>query len=50
MLAALAGWTLLASAAPPGVNDALITGDTLPQRLSDFRFFASGRPNARVHP
>lgn len=50
MLAALAGWTLLASAAPPGVNDALITGDTLPQRLSDFRFFTSGRPNGRVHP
>lgn len=42
------GWVLLASAAPPGVDDALIRGDTLPPRLSDFRFFVDGRPNGRV--
>lgn len=48
--AGLACWALLASAAPPGVDDALITGDTLPPRLSDFRFFAGGEPNARVTP
>jgi uncharacterized repeat protein (TIGR03806 family) len=41
---------LLASAAPPGVNDALIAGDTLPPKLSDFGFFANGKPSARVHP
>lgn len=50
LLACLAGWMLLASAAPPGVDDALITGDTLPPKLSDFRFFTSGKPNARVTP
>ena len=49
-LACLAGWVLLASAAPPGVNDALVTGDALPPRLSDFRFFIDGKPNARVRP
>jgi uncharacterized repeat protein (TIGR03806 family) len=41
---------LLASAAPPSVDDALIAGDTLPPKLSDFRFFRDGKPNARVHP
>jgi uncharacterized repeat protein (TIGR03806 family) len=41
---------LLASAAPPGVNDVLITGDTLPPKLSNFGFFTDGEPNARVHP
>lgn len=50
LLACLAGWMLLASAAPPGVNDALITGDTLPPKLSDFGFFTNGKPSARVHP
>jgi uncharacterized repeat protein (TIGR03806 family) len=30
------------------VNDALIQGDTLPARLSDFRFFVNGKPNRRV--
>ena len=50
LLACLAGWALLASAAPPGVDDALIAGDTLPPKLSDFRFFAGDRPNARVTP
>ncbi len=49
-LAGLACWALLASAAPPGVDDALITGDMLPPKLSDFRFFANGKPNARVTP
>ena len=39
---------MLVGAAPPGVNDAAITGDTLPARLSEFRFFADGQPNARV--
>lgn len=38
----------LASAAPPGVNDAAITGEALPARLSEFRFFVGDRPNARV--
>ena len=50
LLACLAGWALLASAAPPGVDDALIAGDTLPAKLSDFRFFVGDRPNARVTP
>jgi uncharacterized repeat protein (TIGR03806 family) len=45
---ALAALALLTSAAPPGVDDALITGDALPQKLSDYRFFVNGRPNARV--
>lgn len=45
---AIAALALLTSAAPPGVNDAAITGDALPQKLSDFRFFANGKPNARV--
>jgi uncharacterized repeat protein (TIGR03806 family) len=49
VLAALS-LALLTSAAPPGVDDALITGDTLPPRLSDFRFFTNGKPNARVQP
>lgn len=48
--ACLAAWMLLASAAPPGVNDALIASDTLPARLSDFGFFAGNKPNARVRP
>jgi uncharacterized repeat protein (TIGR03806 family) len=50
LFACLAAWALLASAAPPGVEDALITGDALPPKLSDFRFFIDGKPNARVHP
>lgn len=41
---------LTASAAPPPVADALITGDTLPSRLSDYRFFTNGTPAARVRP
>lgn len=49
---ALALWAALVSASPvPQVDMALINGDTLPQRLSDFRFFAghgAQRPNARV--
>ena len=47
---ALGAIALLTSAAPPGVDDALIIGDTLPQKLSDYRFFVSGKPNARVRP
>lgn len=39
---------LLSSAAPPGVNDAAITGDALPAKLSDYRFFVGGKPNSRV--
>ena len=50
LLAGLIGWALLTSAAPPGVNDALIIGETLPSKLSDFRFFAGGKPNKRVQP
>lgn len=50
LAACLTGWALLASAAPPGVNDALIAGDTLPPRLSDFGFFTGGKPSARVAP
>jgi uncharacterized repeat protein (TIGR03806 family) len=50
LLAGLIGWMVLASAASPGVNDALITGDTLPPKLSDFGFFTGGGPSARVHP
>lgn len=38
----------LLGAAPVGVNDAAITGDALPAKLSEFRFFEGGRPNARV--
>ena len=38
-----------ASAAPQPVALDLITGATLPARLSDFRFFVGGKPNARVH-
>jgi len=41
---------VLTSAAPPGVDDALITGETLPAKLSEFRFFAGGKPNRRVRP
>lgn len=49
-LALVLAWALLASAAPPGVDDALILGESLPARLSEFRFFVNGRPNARVMP
>ncbi len=52
MAAAL--WLALVSAsAPPPVNDALITGDTLPAHLSDFAllFGKQGQtPNVRVTP
>lgn len=51
-LLAILGWLALAgTGAPQPVNLALITGDTLPERLSDFRFFtddAAREPNARV--
>lgn len=47
---ALSALVLATSAAPPGVNDAAITGDALPSRLSEFRFFTDGKPNARVAP
>ena len=40
----------LLGAAAPGVNDAAITGEALPQKLSDFRFFTDGKPNARMRP
>lgn len=50
----LLGWLALMSAsAPAPVADDLIQGDTLPPRLSDFRFFldaGANRPNARVEP
>lgn len=50
LIAAAAAITLLTSAAPPGVNDAAITGDELPAKLSDYRFFVGGKPNVRVQP
>ncbi|RJF90194.1 SO2930 family diheme c-type cytochrome [Sphingomonas cavernae] len=54
LLGVLSGWLALTSAAPaPSVALNLIVGDTLPPRLSDFRFFvdaAATRPNARVEP
>lgn len=50
LLAAFAAWAVLTSAASPGVDDSLVTGDTLPARLSDFRFFVAGKPNSRVQP
>lgn len=51
-LAALTlGWLALVSAAAPApVALDLITGDTLPAKLSDFRFFTGDKPNARVAP
>ncbi len=55
VFACLLGWLALVSAspAPQPVALDLILGDTLPQKLSDFRFFtdiAASRPNARVQP
>lgn len=48
-LAAISGWLALVSASPPtGVALDLIRSDSLPPRLSDFRFFVGDRPNARV--
>ena len=54
-LACLIGWLALVSASPPPQPVALdvVLGDTLPQKLSDFRFFtdaAATRPNPRVMP
>lgn len=49
-IAGIIGWTLLASAAPPGVNNALITGDALPPKLSDFGFFIDGKPSPQLWP
>lgn len=53
-IAALALWALLVSASPPPVvNDALITGDTLPANLGAFNLLLGpyGRtPNMRVTP
>lgn len=49
ILAAL--WTTLVSATPaPSVALDLIEGETLPAKLSDFRFFMGTQPNARVVP
>lgn len=52
--AALAAWVLLVSASPPDpVDDALITGDTLPARLSDFHLLSGPygqAPNTGVTP
>lgn len=51
-LAALVlGWLALVSASPPApVALDLIMGDTLPPKLSDFRFFVGDKPNTRVAP
>jgi uncharacterized repeat protein (TIGR03806 family) len=53
LVALLAAWLFLVSASPitAPVNLALITGDTLPPKLSDFRFFVDSKarfPNKRV--
>jgi uncharacterized repeat protein (TIGR03806 family) len=54
ILALLGAWTALVSTSPaPHVNDALILGDTLPPKLSDFRLLLGpngGAPNRRVLP
>jgi uncharacterized repeat protein (TIGR03806 family) len=50
LLASALAFLALTSAAPPDVNDAAITGDALPPKLSDFRFFKGGKPNERVRP
>jgi uncharacterized repeat protein (TIGR03806 family) len=51
-IAALALWAVaVSSSAPPAVDDTLITGETLPPRLSDFRLLSGvygTMPNARV--
>lgn len=44
----LAALLLLGATNPPTVDDALIVGDTLPSKLSDYRFFVGEAPNARV--
>lgn len=47
----LVGWLgLVSAAAPAPVAADLILGDTLPAKLSDFRFFIGDKPNARVEP
>ncbi len=53
LFALLGSWLMLVSASLPAlpVNLSLITGDTLPPKLSDFRFFLDGgaqNPNDRV--
>lgn len=54
LIGVLLGWLALTSAAPPPpVALELILGDTLPQKLADFRFFTDAgatAPNARVEP
>lgn len=54
LAACVLGWLCLTSAtAPPLVALDLILGDTLPQKLSEFRFFLdakASRPNIRVAP
>lgn len=54
LAACVLGWLTLASAAPPSpVALDLIAGDTLPAKLSDYRFFLDAKatqPNARVGP
>jgi uncharacterized repeat protein (TIGR03806 family) len=52
LAAAIAAWAFVVSASPPpDVNDALIVGDTLPAKLSEFNLLSGpyGRtPNGRV--
>lgn len=38
------------AARPAAVNDAAITGEGWPAQLSDYRFFAGGKPASRVEP
>ena len=44
----LAALLLLGATNPPPVDDAVVAGESLPPKLSDYRFFAGETPNARV--
>jgi uncharacterized repeat protein (TIGR03806 family) len=53
LVAAIAAWGFIVSASPLQVNEALIAGDTLPAKLSEFNLLSGpyGRtPNSRVTP
>jgi uncharacterized repeat protein (TIGR03806 family) len=47
---AVAWFALVSASQPVPVAQDLITGDTLPPKLSDFRFFNGAQPNTRVTP
>ena len=48
MKRALVALLMLGASPPVGVDDALVTGETLPPKLSDYHFFTDETPNARV--